>query len=199
MNKKKIKEIVDEVMEAESVPAVEEPIVVAEPMPEESILPAEEEVVIDEIIEDDVLVEDRPPVEPLKFKIGNEVKLVPGATYDSGIAIPDSIINSKLYVRQIKNGNYLIGLQMTGRILGSVKPENVIAYSAPMPVATDAIKPYLVFIQEDHLDLKSRPDVNAKTLKVLSKDGAFTVVDERDGWGHLKIGGWIPLDKTLRP
>ena len=72
----------------------------------------EEFVPVEEVIEDDVLVEDRPPVEVPVFKVGDAVKVRPGATYTTGGAIPANILNSKLYVRQVqKNGNYGIGVQ----------------------------------------------------------------------------------------
>ena len=146
-----------------------------------------------EIIEDDVLVADRPKV---TFNIGDEVKLIPGATYASGGKIPDILFNTKLFVRQIKNGNYSIGINTVGKISGSVKPEALVPYTKE--IIADGFEPYLILIKEDNLAIKSRPDHASKTLKTLGFNGLFTVVGEKDGWGHLKIGGWIPLDKVTK-
>ena len=157
----------------------------------------EEIMPMEEVIEDDVLVEDRPPVEVPVFKVGDAVKVRPGATYTTGGAIPANILNSKLYVRQVqKNGNYGIGVQMTGRIAGSVKPEDLVVYTTDAITAAD-FKPYLVIVKEDGLEVKSRPEVGGKTLTTLHKDCLFTIIGEKNDWGHLKIGGWIPLDSTV--
>ena len=39
---------------------------------------------------------------------------------------------------------------------------------------------------------------NSKTLKTIRYNGLFTVIGEKDNWGHLKIGGWIPLYKVKK-
>lgn len=158
----------------------------------------EEIVPVKEVIEDDVLVEDRPPVEVPVFKVGDAVKVRPGATYTTGGAIPANIVNSKLYVRQVqKNGNYGVGVQMVGRISGSVKPEDLVAYTTDVVVEKD-FNPYLILINVDEVNIKSRPDETSKTLKTIHRNGLFTVVGENEGWGHLKIGGWIPLDSVIQ-
>lgn len=157
----------------------------------------EENVIEEEVIEDDVLVEDNPAVIIPKFEIGDAVKLVAGAKYLSGGEIPANLFNSKLYVRTIKNGNYGIAIKTSGRISGSVEGKYLTEYSAPKAEAAPEIS-YLVLVKAPELDIKSRPTENSKTLKTIHYNGLFTVIGEKDNWGHLKIGGWIPLDKVKK-
>ena len=164
---------------------------------EEVVIITEEEIpVVEEVIEDDVLIEDRPTVVIPKFEIGDAVKLVAGAKYLSGGEIPANLFNSKLYVRTIKNGNYGIAIKTSGRISGSVEGKYLTEYSTPKNETESEIC-YLVLVKASELDIKSRPTENSKTLKTIH-NGLFTVIDEKDNWGHLKIGGWIPLDKVKK-
>lgn len=189
MGKKKVEEIVQAVMADEIAPIAEEPVVIVE----EPII----ENIVEPVIEDDVLIEEQPAIKKPMLPVGAEVKVVPGAKYTSGIEVPDSILASKLYVRKVNGNEYFVGLQKTGRILGALKAEDVVEYTAPV-ISKNIIKPYKVLITAEKVDIKSRPDNNAKTLKTIVYDSLFTVVDEKDGWAHLKIGGWIPLDTVIK-
>ena len=186
--KTEIDEILAE-MEAEDTPI--------EVITTDLVEPATEEIMVEieipaEEMEDDVLVESKPVEEP-KFAVGDEVKLVAGAKFASGGSIPESLFNTKLYVRQIKNDNYAISSKPTGRISGSVKPSSIVAYTKE-EIVTDGFDPYLVLIRVENLDIKSKPIATSKTLKTIHFNGLYTIVGEKDGWGHMKIGGWIPLD-----
>lgn len=179
MSKKSVKKIVDEVM------AAEEPVIIAE----ELNIP-----VVEEIIEDDVLVEDKPATELPKFKMGDAVSLVSGAQYVSGGAIPANLFNNKIYIRTVKENGYGIAAQMTGRISGTVAHKDVVAYVENAAIDNKPENVYIALIKDQEVDIKSRPDENSKTLKTLHRhNGLFTIVGEKDGWGHLKIGGWIPM------
>ena len=172
---------------------------VTEPFVVEDAPEVEIEVVEEEVIEDDVLVEDRPPVELPKFNIGDAVRLTPNATYLSGSAIPKEMFNSKLYIRQVKNDSYAVGIKTTGRIAGSVKAEFVVPYVKEVEqIIAPEFNNYTISVRVSDLNVKSRPDVNSKTLKTIHLYGLYTVVGEKDNWGHLKIGGWIPLDSVKK-
>lgn len=173
----------------------EEPIIDIEEKIEEPVIDIEEKIEEPEIEEDDELVESMVIEAPI-FKIGDAVKLIPGATYATGGAIPNNLFNSKLYVRTSKNGNYGIGVKTTGRISGSVAAKYLVAYSEEIKAKPEIC--YLVLIKADSLDIKSRPDPSSKTLKTLHRNGLFTVVGEKNNWGHLKIGGWIPLEQVKK-
>ena len=149
-------------------------------------------------MEDDVLVEIKSTASN-KFEIGDAVQLVPGAKFAAGGAIAKNLFDTKLYVRQIIDNNYAVGIQPTGRIAGTVKPEALIPYSETVVVKSEnGMEPYLILVKTDNLDIKSRPVESSKTLKTIHFNGLYTIVDEKDGWGHMKIGGWIPLDKVKK-
>jgi hypothetical protein len=132
-------------------------------------------------------------------KIGDAVKLVPGAKFAAGGNIPTNLFNTKLYVRDIKDGRYAIARRATGRIAGSVHPSSIRAYSEIVSlIDEEPFENYYISVNENSLDVKSKPTNNSKTLKTIYADDLYTVVGEKNGWGHLKIGGWIPLDKIKK-
>jgi hypothetical protein len=205
MGKKKVEEIVQAVMAEEIAPVVEEPVIIMEDtvdaVIETPVIDSTKEVeeIVEPEIEDDVLIEDRVVEQKPMLPIGTEVKVIPGAKYTSGLEVSDNVLSSKLYIRKVVGNEYQVGLRMVGRILGTLKADDVITYAAPTTVSTvDNIKPYKVLIAVETVDIKSRPDADSKTLKTIMYDGLFTVVGEKDGWAHLKIGGWIPLDAVIK-
>lgn len=164
------------------------------------IMNSDDEVIqpVEEIIvEDDVLVADREPIELPKFSVGNTVMLISGALSSTNGALPANLFNTKLYIRNVKDGNYGISTKMSGRALASVKAEYVTAYVANAE-KVEAFIPYVVFIKGESLEIKSRPSVDSKTLSVAPSKGLFHVIGEKDGWCHLQIGGWLPLDSVRK-
>lgn len=62
-------------------------------------------------------------------------------------------------------------------------------------------KPYLVKITCSVLNIRSNPGTNAacKIVGTVKKNGVYTIVEEKDGWGRLKSGaGWISLAYTQK-
>ena len=154
------------------------------------------EVAEEELMEDDVLVEDKAPAEVKNYNIGDIVMLTSNATDAAGNIISSCYKNTKVYIRGMKNGCYSFSTKSTGRTSGFlVKPEYIIPY-AEKQIVEEAFKPYLILVKADKLDIKSKPMTNSNTLKTIHRDGLYTVVGEKNGWGHLKIGGWIPLEDT---
>lgn len=68
------------------------------------------------------------PVGP-KWNIGDEVKLVPGATYFNGRSIPSWLFNMKLYVRGYEGDGVIISTLKTGDITGFVSEKNLVNYN----------------------------------------------------------------------
>ena len=151
-----------------------------------------------EVIEDDVLVENRPVVEPRVYNIGDAVVLSANAVNAAGSSIPDRYKSVKVYIRSVKNDCYGFSLNKTGRTSGFlVKSEYLTPYVENI-APKEEFKNYLVLIKADELNIKSKPDTASNTLKTIHRDGLFTIVGEHNGWGHLKIGGWIPLDQVRK-
>ena len=140
-----------------------------------------------------------------EFEVGDEVSLLPNSTYTSGKGIPNWVLNSKLYIREIKkSGNYVISTQKTGDITGVVEAKYVIPYTENRNTINTNIssKPftsYLVYITADVLNVRQTPSTSAKITTQVTKNQIFTIVDEKNGWGKLKSGmGWISLAYTKK-
>ena len=130
------------------------------------------------------------------FKIGDTVKLIPGATYTSGGTIPSWLFRSKLYVREIsKNGNIVISTQKTGAFTGVVHPSNLVSYSSSITASKPDFTSYLVRITADILNVRAGAGTNYKITTQLKKNEIYTIIAENGKWGKLKSGvGWIHLD-----
>lgn len=158
------------------------------------------EIPEEELMEDDVLVADI-DINSF-FKVGDTVQLIPNAKFAAGGTIPAHLFGIKLYVRDIRDGKYSISPRSSGRMAGSVHPSSLRTYvekpanEEHLLVEEEIFKPYYVIIDAEQLTVRSKPIDNSKNLKTIYKDDLYTVVGEKNGWGHLKIGGWIPLDKT---
>ena len=58
---------------------------------------------------------------------------------------------------------------------------------------------YVVRITASALNVRSGPGTSYKINTVVKKNEAFTIVEEKNGWGKLKSGaGWIYLKYTKR-
>ena len=58
-------------------------------------------------------------------------------------------------------------------------------------------KPYVVRVAVSALNVRETPTTKAMIVKVVYGGNAFTIVEERDGWGRLKSDlGWIFLKHT---
>jgi hypothetical protein len=148
------------------------------------------------------IIEEEKPEETVKvsYKVGDAVKLVNGAKYASGVAIPTWVFKYKLYVREIrKNGDMVISTQRTGAVTGVVKPASVVPYSATSTSTSPTFTAYLVRITTDVLNVRSGAGTNYKINTQVKKNEVYTIVDEKNGWGKLKSGaGWIHLDYTKK-
>jgi hypothetical protein len=65
-----------------------------------------------------------------KFALGDEVKLVDGATYSNGKPIPTWVFKKTLYVRAISGNRITISTLRTGAITGIVHADNLVAITA---------------------------------------------------------------------
>ncbi len=135
------------------------------------------------------------------FKVGDVVKLISGATYTSGTAIPAWLFKYKLYVREIrKSGAIVISTQKSGAVTGVVHPKFLVAYGTSTPTTAEpTFAPYLVKIDTSVLNVRAGAGTTYKITTQVKKNQVFTIVDEKDGWGKLKSGaGWISLNYTKK-
>lgn len=85
-----------------------------------------------------------------------------------------------------------------------LKRKDLPSHQAPQPNEdatddTNTFKPYVVKIATDILNVRSGPGANYSKVSHVKEGDAYTITDEKNGWGHLKSGaGWISLDYVKR-
>lgn len=134
------------------------------------------------------------PTTPTKVKAGDVIKLKSGATYISGQSIPNWVINSTLYAREIRrNGDIVFSTLKTGAITGVVSPSQLVG-STSSGSTTNTTK-YLVKVTTDALNIRKGPGTNYLVTGCIRDRGVYTIVETSGNWGRLKSGaGWICLD-----
>ena len=150
----------------------------------------------EELMEDDVLIENPYELEIKTYNIGDAVTLSANAVNISGSEIPDRYKQKKVYIRTIKNEHYGFSINKTGRTSGFLVNAKYLTPYTDEKIEIPEFDSYLIAIDVDALDIKSRPVQTSNTLKVAHKNDLYTIIEEKNNWGHLKFGGWIPLDKT---
>lgn len=133
------------------------------------------------------------------IKVGDVVKLKSGATYISGASIPQWVINSTLYAREIrKNGDIVFSTLKTGAITGVAHPNQFVGITSssnPTPTTSS----YLVKVTADALNIRKGPGTGNSITGCIRDKGVYTIVETSGNWGKLKSGiGWICLDYTKR-
>ena len=64
---------------------------------------------------------------------------------------------------------------------------------------TTKAKEYQVKVTADALNIRKGAGTNYSVVGVIYKNGVYTIVEEKDGWGKLKSGaGWIMLKYTSK-
>ena len=138
--------------------------------------------------------------EPEVFEVGQMVRLIPGATYSDGKAIPAWVINSKIYVRSKPNANDVVtfSISKTGAITGATHISNLMKYVEDAPVDPDFVS-YIVQITADVLNVRAGAGTNFKITNQILRHSLHTIIAENNGWGKLKNGtGWISLEYTKK-
>ena len=130
----------------------------------------------------------------MKFRIGDEIKILPGAVYaDSSNAVPDNAINTKLFVRDVDGDVCKIGRAMKGPYLGLVNTKFI-----KLMIENNAvIDPYIVQVVEANLPIYHSPSKTSGIVRRVDNTALFVIVDERNGFGKLQMGaGWVELAKV---
>ena len=142
------------------------------------------------------------PTVPDNLKPGDVIKLVSGATYVDGKAIPGWVFKSTLYCRGFRGDDVVFSTLKTGAVTGVVKKtsiqgfEGTIAPSTPHPTTKF---PYLVIIDTDVLNVRAGASTSTKVTTQVKRGQVYTIVAEDGEWGKLKSGaGWIHLGYTKK-
>lgn len=130
------------------------------------------------------------------FKVGDSVQIIAGAIYlNNNKEVPESLLKTKLYVREIKDDSCTIARAKIGPVLGDVSVENLKSAEGNIAV----IDPYLVHVPSDNIPLYHSANKNSGIVRRLSRFNLLTIVDEKNGFGKIKIGaGWVDLEKVKK-
>ncbi len=132
------------------------------------------------------------------FKIGDEVKKLPGATYVTGKEIPVWMFRYKLYVRAIAPNGLVISSQKKGAAIGGiVVPSNIEYYDIPVAETQEeeVDNSYVIEVLENNVSLRSGAGNRFHEVAKVNKYNRFTIIKEKNNWGLLKSKmGWINLD-----
>lgn len=139
----------------------------------------------------DAVVEDKKDTEA-EIKVGDVIKLVDGATYASGATIPSWVFGKTLYARELQGDNVVFSTLKTGAITGVVNKKHIVGHE-------EEFKPYIVRVTVDVLNIRAGAGSNYALKGTITDRGAYTIVEEKNGYGRLKSGaGWIYLDYTKK-
>lgn len=128
------------------------------------------------------------PTTSSALAVGDEVKLSSGAKYTNGSTIPNWVINSKLYVRELRGDSVVFSTLKTGAITGVADKKYF-----------TKVGTYKVKVTADALNVRSGPGTSYKINDVIRDKGTYTIVEEKNGWGKLLSGkGWISLAYTKK-
>lgn len=147
------------------------------------------------------------PVTPtVSVKVGDVIKLKQGAVYISGQSVPQWVINSTLYAREIRSNKQIVFSTLkTGAITGVITPDQLVTQastpSTPSNSGTNSSTTvnYLVRITTDALNIRKGPSTNYSIVGCIRDRGVYTIVEQNGDWGKLKSGaGWISLTYTKK-
>lgn len=132
------------------------------------------------------------------FELGDAVKVVKGAVWNTGKAVPSWVLSSKMYVRGYKSDDIVtISTLKSGAVTGSLDIKYITSFAAA--TTSSSFKSYIVKITADKLNVRAGAGSKYKVNTVVKKNELYTIVDEKDGWGKLKSGaGWISLNYTKK-
>ena len=145
------------------------------------------------------------PTTPSTIKKGDVVRILSGATYYNGKAVPNWVAAKQWIVREISGDRAVIDKSVDGKN-AICSPINVKFLSVVGGTATPApgFSAYRVKITTDALNIRKGPGTGYGTNGCIRDHGVYTIVAEGTGtgatkWGKLKSGaGWISLDYTKK-
>ena len=145
------------------------------------------------------------PTTPSTIKKGDVVRILSGATYYSGKAVPNWVAAKQWIVREVSGDRAVIDKSVDGKN-AICSPINVKFLSVVGGTATPtpSFSAYRVKITADALNIRKGPGTGYGTNGCIRDHGVYTIVAESTGtgatkWGKLKSGaGWISLDYTKK-
>ena len=129
----------------------------------------------------------------MNFNNGDALRIIPGAIFTNGKAIPQDLMGKVFFRGYDKHGDVMIGAKVSGAIAGSVVPAVVIPYVDVLP-SKYTFKRYPVKVVSDSLNVRVSPSTKAEIAMKAKKNDFFMICDESNGWGQVLSGDWISLE-----
>lgn len=127
----------------------------------------------------------------ITFQVNDIIRIKPEAKWINGIVVPKWIINSNVYLRDIKaNGDYIVSTMPTGPITGVINPQFVYKENT---------QKHKVKVTADALNVRAAASLPATKIGLLTKDSIVTILETSNGWGKINFNnkvGWISLIHT---
>lgn len=129
----------------------------------------------------------------MDFNNGDALRIIPGAVFTNGKAIPQDLMGKVFFRGYDKHGDVMIGAKVSGAIAGSVVPAVVIPYVDVLP-SKYTFKRYPVKVVSDSLNVRVSPSTKAEITMKAKKNDFLMICDESNGWGQVLSGDWISLE-----
>ena len=148
------------------------------------------------------------PAPTSKIEKGSLVKIAEDAVYTTGKEVSPEIKSREWYVESVKGNRVVINKSKDGKysIMSALDIKYLSLVGAPAqnqpevqkPVVEE-FKPYIITVTASLLNYRSGPGTSYSVKGQIKKGGAYTIVEEKNGWGKLKSGaGWIALEYTKK-
>ena len=130
------------------------------------------------------------------FKVNDAVQIIAGAIYlNNEKEVPESLFNTKLYIREVKSNSAVVARAKTGPVLGEIANENLISLESNI----SNIEPYYIQVPIMNLPAYQSPNKTSGVVKRFNRFALLTIVNEKNGFGKIKVGsGWIELAKVTK-
>lgn len=140
-----------------------------------------------------------------QIEVGDKVQVASDAVYINGKQVPAFVKNLEWIVHSVTGNRIVINKSADGKyaIMSPIDAKYLIiieeAKETQTTPAQSAFKPYIVRVTASWLNYRKGPGMNYAINGQIENGGAYTIVEEKDGWGKLKSGaGWIALEYTKK-
>lgn len=132
---------------------------------------------------------------PKTLQVGDKIQLKQQATYLNGKAIPKWILDTTLYIKDIrKDKNIIFSIQKTGPATGIIAPNMIVGQGSDILVKT---RIYKVKVNSDIINIYQGPGMQYDVAGIIKDKGVYTIIETVDNWGKLQNNkGWISLTYT---
>ena len=130
------------------------------------------------------------------FKVGDAVRVTPNSKLSNGKNAAAWIYETKLFVRELKDENVVLAKQLTGPIAGTFREVDLVEWTDE-PIVAEDFEPYVIRTIGDTVAYAGA-GVQFRHIHKYEKNRLLTVIAEKDGFGKLKLDGWVDLSKVVK-